>query len=85
MKFPEEWSRIMTEPTRQEVDNPSGKWSDFNCVWIAQQKFKAMSNALRGPVYPEDVPNEPDPTDYYNDLKSPRETELCGDCEDCDD
>ena len=80
MAFPREWSRIIADKLGSETEHPSGRWSDFNCYHLSWDRMDGMPQI----VYPADLPDEPDPTDYYEDLVTPRQTELCGDCENCD-
>lgn len=56
-----------------EIDNPSGKWADFNCLYHTYELIKNISDNGNGKELfcPDDIPNEPQ-IDNYTDLDEPK-------------
>ena len=75
--MPKEWRELMVQQATQIIENPTGVWADFNCVY---QIYLSWVWALENRTITEDeLPPEPQPEDYP-DLNSPQ-TVFCQECD----
>ena len=76
---PAEWRDILTTPLAEALEEPSGRWKDFNCLhrsWRLMRDYIRNGNAYM--ICPGELPEEPDPNDFADNLTSPKITGLCG-------
>lgn len=69
---------ILLKDLNDEINNPSGNWADYNCLYRSYELIKDIADKGNGMdiFCTEDVPSEPQIEDYP-DLEEPKDV----DCE----
>jgi hypothetical protein len=64
---------MLLQPANEAIDDPTGNWADFNCLYNTYEKIKYIADHGNGRSFfcPEDVPAEPQINDYP-DLEEPK-------------
>jgi hypothetical protein len=63
-RLPSEWITLITDGL-----TPTGIWADFNPDLRTWRKMKLFVE--QGLISADDLPDEPDPSDYMDDFDSP--------------
>ena len=73
--MPDNFVELLLDDIRDLVNNPTGVWADFNCVYNIWAEGKGLVQS--GAVCEEDYPDPPDPSDYPDNTSSATLIGLC--------
>ena len=84
-RFPQDLTDLLLAPLNQQINNPSGIWADYNCLYNSRLAVKSQTKEPPGLTFfcQADVPTEPQINDYP-DIENPTTIECaCPTCSGC--